>query len=356
MQLVAPPSHDYVPGPEHPPSPDYVPGPEHPPSPFYLPYVPEPEGGPRGGSCLDDRGDGDDEPSNDDDDTNDEDEEPFEDENGEEEEEEKHLAPAYSSSIPVVDPIPLAGDTEAFDNDESAPTPRSPQTRVPFSQTCLRRARKTVRLKPPMSASIPSLPISSPPLPLPSPLTTSPIDAGAPLGYRAAGIRMRAASPPLLLPSTSHRIDIPEAEMSPRKRACFTTPAPGFEVGESSAAGAARQPGPTMEADLRRDRVIETGYGITDTWDEIVEAMLEVAPTTLEGVNQRVTELATTIRQETEEFQVRFEDAQDDRAYLRAQVNTLFRDRPYHRYTAMILDREAMYARMACSSSKDRSA
>ncbi|GJV16979.1 putative reverse transcriptase domain-containing protein [Tanacetum coccineum] len=84
--------------------------------------------------------------------------------------------------------------------------------------------------------------------------------------------------------------------------------------------------------------------------------MLEVAPTTLEGVNQRVTELATTIRQETEEFQVRFEDAQDDRAYLRAQVNTLFRDRPYHRYTAMILDREAMYARIAWTSSEDRSA
>nr|GFD46859.1 hypothetical protein [Tanacetum cinerariifolium] len=40
---VAPPSPDYVPGPEHPPSPDYVPGPEHPPSPIEIPYVPEPE-------------------------------------------------------------------------------------------------------------------------------------------------------------------------------------------------------------------------------------------------------------------------------------------------------------------------
>ncbi|GJT41243.1 putative reverse transcriptase domain-containing protein [Tanacetum coccineum] len=50
--------------------------------------------------------------------------------------------------------------------------------------------------------------------------------------------------------------DVPEAEMPPRKRACFTTPAPGFEIGESSAAGAARRPGPTPEA---------------DTWDEIVE-------------------------------------------------------------------------------------
>ncbi|GKF40932.1 hypothetical protein Tco_0124274 [Tanacetum coccineum] len=55
--------------------------------------------------------------------------------------------------------------------------------------------------------------------------------------------------------------------------------------------------------------------------------MLEVATTTLEEVNQRVTELATTVR-----------------------------DRPYHRRTAMILDREAMYARMAWTSSEDRSA
>nr|GEW93471.1 hypothetical protein [Tanacetum cinerariifolium] len=43
LQLVAPPSPDYVPGLEHPPSPDYVPGPEHLPSPIEIPYVPEPE-------------------------------------------------------------------------------------------------------------------------------------------------------------------------------------------------------------------------------------------------------------------------------------------------------------------------
>ncbi|GKC57206.1 hypothetical protein Tco_1084804 [Tanacetum coccineum] len=114
---------------------------------------------------------------------------------------------------------------------------------------------------------------------------------------------MRAASPPLLLPSTSHRTNIPEVEIPPWKRACLTTPSLGLEIEDSLAAGAARQPGTTLEAGLRRDRVMETGYGITDTWDEIVEAMLEVAPTTLKGVNQRVTELATTIRQENEESQ-----------------------------------------------------
>ncbi|GJS24232.1 hypothetical protein Tco_0452864 [Tanacetum coccineum] len=273
MQLVAPPSPDYVPGPEHLLSPDYVPCPEHPPSPVDIPYpLPadasptalspgyvadsDPEEDPKEDHTVDpaDRGDGNDEPSDDDDDDDDtdgEDEEPFEDENDDKEEEE-HLAPADSSAIPIVDPVPSARDTEAFETDESAPTPRSPQTKVPFAQTCLRRARKTVRLEPPMSASMeariaehaavptPPLPVASPPLPLLSLLTTSPTDVGAPLGYRAARIWMRAASPPLLLPSTSHRTDIPEAKMPPQKRACLTTLAPGLEIRESSAAGAAR--------------------------------------------------------------------------------------------------------------------
>ncbi|GKE88338.1 hypothetical protein Tco_1565813 [Tanacetum coccineum] len=83
---------------------------------------------------------------------------------------------------------------------------------------------------------------------------------------------------------------------------------------------------------------------------------MEIAPTTLEGVNQRVTDLATTVRQDTDEFYVRFEDVQDDRALLRARVNTLFRDRLDNRRTAMLLDREAMYAREAWADSQDRSA
>nr|GEW11923.1 hypothetical protein [Tanacetum cinerariifolium] len=157
-----------------------------------------------------------------------------------------------------------------------------------------------------------------------------------------------------LLPSTFHRTDIPEADMSPRKKACLTAPALGFEIGESSAAGAARQPRPT-EFDLRRCRVEQARYGITDTWDEIVDKMMEIALTTLEGVNERVTELDTTVRQRTDEFEVRFEDAQFDRALLRARVNTLFRDRPDHRRIAMLMDREAMYSCKAWTFSMVRS-
>ncbi|GJX42229.1 putative reverse transcriptase domain-containing protein, partial [Tanacetum coccineum] len=85
-------------------------------------------------------------------------------------------------------------------------------------------------------------------------------------------------------------------------------------------------------------------------------AMIGETPTTLEGVDQRVTELDTSVRQRTEEFQVRFEEAYDDRAYLRSQVNTLFRDRPYHRHTAFALDREAVYARITWTGSEERSA
>nr|GEV11198.1 hypothetical protein [Tanacetum cinerariifolium] len=122
MQPVAPPSLDYVLGPEYPLTLDYVPGPEHPPSPIEIPYVPEPEypeylepskeeapikdqplpadatpiaASPGYVTDFDpeedpeedhadypvDRGDGDDYLSDDDDDdTDDEDEEPFEDE------------------------------------------------------------------------------------------------------------------------------------------------------------------------------------------------------------------------------------------------------------------------------------
>nr|GEW61791.1 putative reverse transcriptase domain-containing protein [Tanacetum cinerariifolium] len=109
----------------------------------------------------------------------------------------------------------------------------------------------------------------------------------------AAGIRMRA-----LLPSTYRKTDIPRADVPPRKKACLTTSALGFEAGESFAA---------------------------------VDTLMEIAPTTLEGVDQRVTEFDTTVRQRTDE------------------------DRPDHRHTAMLMDKEAMNARKACICFDDRS-
>nr|GEW78103.1 hypothetical protein [Tanacetum cinerariifolium] len=62
----------------------------------------------------------------------------------------------------------------------------------------------------------------------------------------------------LLLPSTSCREGILEADMPLQKRACFTTSTDGYEVGESSAA-AARQIRPALTVDDSRraeDRLI----------------------------------------------------------------------------------------------------
>nr|GFA62971.1 hypothetical protein [Tanacetum cinerariifolium]GFA62995.1 hypothetical protein [Tanacetum cinerariifolium] len=280
IQPVALPSPDYVSGPEHPSSLDYVPD-EHPPSPIEIHYVPEPEYPeylapsddeepledqplPADASPIvasqdymvnsdpeddpeDDQvdypadgGDGDDEPSDDDDDDDTDDEDPEEEsfEKDDEEDEEEHPASADSPAVPIVDLVLSAGETEALEADEPTHAPGSPIS-IPLSQTRLRRARKTVIPEPPMSASMKAciarhaallsspLLVPSLPLPLASPLTTSPTDTGAPLGYRAAKIRMRA-----LLPSTSRRTDIPEADMPPRKKACLTAPAPGFKIGE----------------------------------------------------------------------------------------------------------------------------
>ncbi|GKG28208.1 hypothetical protein Tco_0406535, partial [Tanacetum coccineum] len=145
----------YIPEPEYPeylvPSEDEAPMADQPlpadasPAALSPGYVPDSDPEEEHADYPADGGDGDDERS--DDDTDDDDEEPFEDEEDDEEEEE-HLAPADSSAIPIVDPVPSAGDTEAFETDESAPTLRPPQIRIPFAQTRLRRARKTVRPEP----------------------------------------------------------------------------------------------------------------------------------------------------------------------------------------------------------------
>ncbi|GKF23400.1 hypothetical protein Tco_0075722, partial [Tanacetum coccineum] len=85
-----------------------------------------------------------------------------------------------------------------------------------------------------------------------------------PLHTRAAMRQMRATTPstyhsllpsgtppllpiPLPVPSTSRRANISEADTPPPKRLLLTTPRPGCEIGESSAAAAARQLGPTIE-------------------------------------------------------------------------------------------------------------
>ncbi|GJZ99093.1 putative reverse transcriptase domain-containing protein [Tanacetum coccineum] len=213
--------------------------------------------------------------------------------------------------------------------------------------------------KPTSPPSSPLSPLSSPlPRTLSPPLHTSPTYAKAPLGYRAAMIQLRAASPstyhplhvpspPLLLPSTAHRTDIPKAEMPPRKRVYFIAPTRRFEVGESSTAAAARQTGHTL---ARR-----VDYGFIDTVDASIRASKSRVMTTVEEVNEMVTDLATTQGQDAHELYVRCEDAQDDQALLRAQISLLTRERRYFCSMASSYEREVVYARQAWSRSEDRS-
>ncbi|GKG23688.1 hypothetical protein Tco_0391724, partial [Tanacetum coccineum] len=94
--------------------------------------------------------------------------------------------------------------------------------------------------------------------------------------------------------------EILEAELPPRKRLCLTIPTSRNEVEESSNVAPRPTGGHradyrfigTIDAEIRRQRVEEVGYGIRDVWVDPTEAVKEVAPTTLEGVNARVTELA----------------------------------------------------------------
>ncbi|GKD87861.1 hypothetical protein Tco_1359015 [Tanacetum coccineum] len=251
-------------------SPAYVPDPmeldEHVPI-----YVPEPKYPEYHAPSDDDIQDGDDEPSDDDDDdddTDDEDEEPTEDE-----EEEEHLAPVDHFTVPNVNPVPSAGDTKEFEADKSAPTPRSPQTRVPFSQTHLRKARMTVRLEPPMSASMDAFAAGSPPFPqLPTSLTYD----QAPLGDL------------YLLPTPP--------------------PPPGCDVSKSSAA--------TRPPRGHYDFVdtIKAGQGLIQSPGHGAWTIARAADRAQD---------AQVRKRESKDFYTQLHDAQTDRRHIRLEINVV---------------------------------
>ncbi|GKF24305.1 hypothetical protein Tco_0076627, partial [Tanacetum coccineum] len=108
--------------------------------------------------------------------------------------------------------------------------------------------------------------------------------------------------PPLQLLSSDHMTDRPEITLPPQKRLGVDL-GPRYEIGEGSSA-----PRPiggrradygfvgTMDTEIRRQRAEEVGYQIRDVWVDPREAVEEVAPMTLEGVNAKVTELTVVHR------------------------------------------------------------
>ncbi|GJS13687.1 hypothetical protein Tco_0408159 [Tanacetum coccineum] len=300
-----PPSPDYVPGPEGPPSPDYVPGPEEPeqapPSPIYIPFVPEPvypeflpvddevfpaeeQPMPAADSPTHQspgyipESDPEEEPEEDDEEDPEEDPADYpadrgDDDDDDDTEEEEHLAPADPTAVAYSadqDPYLAYRVTARMSIRHQAPAPFLSEE---VAERLLALPTPPPSPLSPYSSPLPQIP--SPPLPISSPPPNGPTYAEGSLGSRAAGIRQRDALP-------VHETEMPEMCLPLRKRPCRTTPGPGYEVGESSAAGAARQFGPTTaEADLygftdmleaapgcQMSR--ELGYGIRDTWDDLV--------------------------------------------------------------------------------------
>nr|GEX24849.1 hypothetical protein [Tanacetum cinerariifolium] len=155
----------------------------------------------------------------------------------------------------------------------------------------------------------------SPPLPPPF-IFSSRSDAPSSVIPSPLPISDPTSSPPLQLPSASHREDKPKVTLPPRKRLGIAL-GHGYEVGESSSAAAARPTGglkadygfvATIDREIRRDPQREVGYEITDSWDEIVE--------TLQG-------------------------APSERQLLAGRLNMLFRDRRAHAYTRHQMETEA---------------
>ncbi|GJR91465.1 reverse transcriptase domain-containing protein [Tanacetum coccineum] len=96
----------------------------------------------------------------------------------------------------------------------------------------------------------------------------------------------------------------------------MTAPTSRYEVGKSSTAAPRPTGGHradyrfsgTIDAKIRRQRAKEVGYGIWNVCVDLTEAVEEVAPTTLEGVNARVTELVAVQEQDTQDIYVVIED------------------------------------------------
>nr|GFC16171.1 hypothetical protein [Tanacetum cinerariifolium] len=217
MLPVAPPSPDYIPGPEEPQTP---PAPqdedEHEPmfiQPPDLDFMPEPiyryvaESDPK------------------------EDPEEYKDDETENGPEEEHIAPTDSAVV-----IPT---------DELVSTPKGTEPIIPppSTDTATTGARITIRpqtsISHPPEAKVERL--LAMPTPSPSPLTSlSPPSAGERLARCTAPAALPSPSlpPPLYpLPFVNRRDDIPESEQPPHKRLCLSTLGSRYEVGESSTRG-----------------------------------------------------------------------------------------------------------------------
>nr|GEY34365.1 hypothetical protein [Tanacetum cinerariifolium] len=311
MLPLAPPSPDYIPGPEEPQTPPapqdedehelmfiQLHDPNFVPEPIYPEYIPledehilpaEEQPLPLIDGPVDHPMDGGDDGDDDDGDSSGYDADDKDEDEEDEEEEEEHLAPAnYAIVIPLDD---LA----------SPPEGTEPIIPPPSTDTATNEARITIRPQTSISLS-PEAEVKrllAMPTPSPSPFTSlSPSSAGECLARCTAPAALPSPPlPPSLYPPPliDRRDDIPESKQPPSKRLCLSTLGSRYEVGESSTRGRGADYGfaDTVEAETRHRGIREVGYGIRDTWIDPADAVPEMVPTTLEKdgrtcISQRV--------------------------------------------------------------------
>ncbi|GJR89372.1 hypothetical protein Tco_0213383 [Tanacetum coccineum] len=262
------------------------------------------------------------------------DEEDEDDEMDIEMDEEEHLAPAYPVVVALPATAPSAEETEPFETDESAATPHSSEYRM--------NARISI----------------------PGAITCS-------AWSDSEVARLLALSSPQHHP-LSPREGRPEVNLPPRMGLGLAL-GPGYEVGESSAAAAARPAGghradygfvATMDRLVRRDpeRYVGygitdswVGYGITDSWDEIVETLQGAPVSTDTELGAHMREFESMVRRDTDEIYTRLDDEQGQRQLLAGRVNMLFRDRRTHAHTRQLMETEAGMSREAWGRAMDAS-
>nr|GFC61893.1 hypothetical protein [Tanacetum cinerariifolium] len=217
----APPSLDYVPGPEH--ANDEIVAEDQPYAKDASPTAQSPEYVPESDLEV--------HPEDDDD------EDPEED-HADEEEEEEHSAHADSVVVAstAADQAPSTEETEPFETDESAATPPPhPAYQPPPSLIhSLGYRAAMIRLRAEAASTSHSLP-------LPPPFILSPTRLDAPSSGTPLLLPISAStsSPPLQLSYVSRREDRPEVTLPPQKGLGIALGL-GYKVGESSSAAAAR--------------------------------------------------------------------------------------------------------------------
>nr|GEX89460.1 retrovirus-related Pol polyprotein from transposon TNT 1-94 [Tanacetum cinerariifolium] len=322
-----------------PPLPDYVPGPEHADDEIVAedqsyaedasPAAQSPEYVPESDLEAHPEDDDDEDPEEDPEGSSKDDEDDDMDIEADEEEEEEHPAPADSVVVASIaaDQAPSAEETKLFETDESAATP-------PPHPAYRMTARISIPAPVPMPAWSDSEAAStshSPPLPPPFILSPTRLDApssGTPL---LLPISASTSSPPLQLPTASRRENRPEVTLPPRKKLGIAL-GPGYEVGESSSAAVTRPTGglradygfvATMDREIMCNLEREVGYGITDSWDEIVETLQGAPISTDTELGGYMREFETRVKQDTEEIYMRLDDEQNASDLVRGEVMSL---------------------------------